>query len=327
MAVVYGAIGNVSIGGLFLAGIAPGFVVGIGLMIYSHFFGPVGFKKPRASLCDFAAAARASVLPMMIPVIIMGGILTGWFTPTEAGMIASVYILLVVVPLLNPEPHPAFAARLRLYRPALFHSAGAGGGGVRLRLDARLSARTGYRRRLDRDLRRQRRPHHHAPAGTTVHRHRRFYGRRNSAIIIFMPIVIKLNELGNIRPLHMGVVMITTLVFGLITPPYGLSLLVASNSSGWISARRCMRHCRFMSCSSSRSALRCFSRTSCCICRSFCFRNWLAVSRTRPEWAISAHHNLFGMRLDRGAPHLLRIGRALVPITKRSASPRVTSTL
>src|SRR5512135_3379762 len=52
MAVVYGATGNVSIGGLFLAGIAPGFVVGIGLMIYSHFFGPVGFRKPRASLCD-----------------------------------------------------------------------------------------------------------------------------------------------------------------------------------------------------------------------------------------------------------------------------------
>src|SRR3954467_764111 len=93
MAVVYGATGNVSIGGLFLAGVAPGFVVGIGLMIYSHFFGPVGFRKPRASLCDFAAAARASVLPMMIPVIIMGGILTGWFTPTEAGMIGSGYIL------------------------------------------------------------------------------------------------------------------------------------------------------------------------------------------------------------------------------------------
>src|SRR5213080_586259 len=72
MAVVYGATGNVSIGGLFLAGIAPGVLIGIGLMIYSHFFGPVGFRKPRASLCDFATAARASVLPMMIPVIIMG---------------------------------------------------------------------------------------------------------------------------------------------------------------------------------------------------------------------------------------------------------------
>jgi C4-dicarboxylate transporter DctM subunit len=52
------------------------------------------------------------------------------------------------------------------------------------------------------------------------------------AIIIFMPIIIKLTEVGNINPLHMGVVIITTLVFGLITPPYGLSLLVASKYVG-----------------------------------------------------------------------------------------------
>ena len=49
MAVVYGATGNVSIGGLFLAGIVPGVLIGIGLMIYSHFFGPVGILKPRAT--------------------------------------------------------------------------------------------------------------------------------------------------------------------------------------------------------------------------------------------------------------------------------------
>ncbi|MEO8923906.1 MAG: TRAP transporter large permease subunit, partial [Caldimonas sp.] len=52
------------------------------------------------------------------------------------------------------------------------------------------------------------------------------------AIIIFMPIIIKLTDLGHIHPLHMGVVIITTLVFGLITPPYGLSLLVASKYVG-----------------------------------------------------------------------------------------------
>ena len=52
------------------------------------------------------------------------------------------------------------------------------------------------------------------------------------AIIIFMPIINKLTEVGDINPLHMGVVLITTLVFGLITPPYGLSLLVASKYVG-----------------------------------------------------------------------------------------------
>ena len=49
MAVVYGATGNVSIGGLFLGGVVPGVFVGIGLMIYSHFFGPVGIKRKRAT--------------------------------------------------------------------------------------------------------------------------------------------------------------------------------------------------------------------------------------------------------------------------------------
>jgi TRAP-type C4-dicarboxylate transport system permease large subunit len=48
------------------------------------------------------------------------------------------------------------------------------------------------------------------------------------AIIIFMPIVTALAVLGDINSVHMGVVIITTLVFGLITPPYGLSLLMAS---------------------------------------------------------------------------------------------------
>ena len=202
---------------------------------------------------------------MMIPIIIMGGILTGWFTPTEAGMIASVYILVVVVPLLNPQPHPPFAARLRLYRPALCHSAGAGRGGLRLRLDARLSARARHRRRAGSRL----------YAGTD--------GRMIMflmvllfivigdfmdavpAIIIFMPIIIKLNELGDIKPLHMGVVIITTLVFGLITPPYGLILV------GGVEIRRravpqarCMRRCRSILCFSSPSASRCCSRRSCC---------------------------------------------------------------
>jgi C4-dicarboxylate transporter DctM subunit len=231
MAVVYGATGNVSIGGLFLAGVAPGLLIGIGLMVYSHFFGPVGMKKPRAGLSELAAAVGDSVLPMMIPVIIMGGILTGWFTPTEAGMIASVYILFVLIPVLSPK-HIPHLPRDFIYTGLLY--------AIPLGLVAAASAfgwMLAYLRGPDIVA-----GWIEAYAGTD--------GRMIMlllvlvfivigdfmdavpAIIIFMPIIIKLNELGDIKPLHMGVVIITTLVFGLITPPYGLSLLVASKFVG-----------------------------------------------------------------------------------------------
>jgi C4-dicarboxylate transporter, DctM subunit len=51
-------------------------------------------------------------------------------------------------------------------------------------------------------------------------------------IIIFMPLVNVLTQAGNINPVHMGVVLIATLAFGLITPPYGLVLLMASKFVG-----------------------------------------------------------------------------------------------
>src|SRR5258706_4298986 len=64
MAVVYGATGNVSIGGLFLAGVVPGVLIGIGLMVYSYFFGPAGVMKKRAPFTEVIVAARGSALPL-----------------------------------------------------------------------------------------------------------------------------------------------------------------------------------------------------------------------------------------------------------------------
>jgi C4-dicarboxylate transporter DctM subunit len=231
MAVVYGATGNVSIGGLFLAGVVPGVLIGIGLMVYSYFWGPVGIMKPRAPFTEVAIAARGAALPLIIPVIIMGGILSGWFTPTEAGMIASVYILIVLIPVLRPThfkelPRDFMYAGL-LYSLPLAAVAGASAFGWMVAYLRGPDIVADYITSF---------------AGTD--------GRMIMlllvvlfvivgdfidavpAIIIFMPIILKLTQVGNINGLHMGVVIITTLVFGLITPPYGLSLLVASKYVG-----------------------------------------------------------------------------------------------
>ena len=231
MAVVYGATGNVSIGGLFLAGVVPGVLIGLGLMVYSYFWGPVGVKKKRASLTEVAVAARGSALPLVIPVIIMGGILTGWFTPTEAGMIAAVYILIVLIPVLRPRhvfelPRDFMYAGL-LYSLPLGAVAGASAFGWMVAFLRGPDIVAGYITAFA------------GTDGATI----MFllvalfvivgdFIDAVPAIIIFMPIIRKLAEVGNINPLHMGVVIITTLVFGLITPPYGLSLLVASKYVG-----------------------------------------------------------------------------------------------
>jgi tripartite ATP-independent transporter DctM subunit len=231
MAVVYGATGNVSIGGLFLGGIAPGVMIGIGLMIYAYFFGPVGIKKQRATVAELAGALRGSALPLMIPLIIMGGILSGWFTPTEAGMIASVYILVVLIPALN-RGHLRFLLWDFIYTGMLY--------AIPLAAVAGASAfgwMLGYLRGPDvvaawiGDF-----------AGTNPGMILLLlvllfvvigdFVDAVPAIIIFMPIINKLTEVGEINSVHMGVVIITTLVFGLITPPYGLSLLVASKFVG-----------------------------------------------------------------------------------------------
>src|SRR5437763_5518209 len=54
-----------------------------------------------ATFIVFTSAAYNAASPLSIPIIIMGGILTGWFTPTEAGLVAVVYILVVAIPVLN----------------------------------------------------------------------------------------------------------------------------------------------------------------------------------------------------------------------------------
>jgi tripartite ATP-independent transporter DctM subunit len=97
--IIYGSIANVSIGKLFMAGIGPGLLLCLSMMILVAFISkkrnysvirenPITFK-------EFIAAFKGAFLPLCLPVIIIGGIRLGIFTPTEAGAVAIIYSLIL----------------------------------------------------------------------------------------------------------------------------------------------------------------------------------------------------------------------------------------
>lgn len=98
-AVIYGALAGVSIADVFLGSIVPGLLMGLGMMILVAMISsrrnyPV---KQRASLPEMGRAIMRGTLPMLSPIIIIAGILSGLFTPTEASAVALVYTLVLAI--------------------------------------------------------------------------------------------------------------------------------------------------------------------------------------------------------------------------------------
>lgn len=230
-AVVYGATGNVSIAGLFMAGVVPGIMIGAGLMLYCYFFGPLGARRERASLLKIAGATKDAALPLMIPVILMGGILTGWFTPTEAGVVAVAWIIFVVIPALNRGhlkmlPYDFCLAGLIFSLPLITIGAANAFGWMLAYLRGAIVISEWITSIAGND------PHLIMLLLVLLFMVIGDFIEPVPTIIIFMPLVNTLTDAGNINPVHMGVVLIATLAFGLITPPYGLVLLMSSKFVG-----------------------------------------------------------------------------------------------
>lgn len=96
VAVIYGSLTGAPIGALFIAGIIPGIIAGFGMMVLARLLAERGgaTPQPRASWPEFGRAGIAAAPAMMVPLIIVGGILGGVFTPTEAGAVAALYALI-----------------------------------------------------------------------------------------------------------------------------------------------------------------------------------------------------------------------------------------
>lgn len=97
--ILMGVIAGISVRDLFIAGILPGLVMGVTLMITAVFFalrqgsGGRGQRQARAPLREITRAGLHALLPLLTVVIILGGIMGGFFTPTEAGIVAVIYAL------------------------------------------------------------------------------------------------------------------------------------------------------------------------------------------------------------------------------------------
>ncbi|BAD63664.1 C4-dicarboxylate transport system permease large protein [Shouchella clausii KSM-K16] len=97
--ILYGYVGNVSIGDLFIAGIIPGFLLAAILLVYVHFAAKKrGFEQemnPFPSFKQVAIASKDALLALLLPILIIGGIRLGMFGPTEAGAVAVLYALVI----------------------------------------------------------------------------------------------------------------------------------------------------------------------------------------------------------------------------------------
>lgn len=99
--ILYGCIANVSIGDLFISGIGVGLLLCVSMMILVRFVskkrGYAPMRTTRVSGGEFVRALKPAILPLLLPVIIIGGIRIGVFTATEAGAVAIVYAMLLGV--------------------------------------------------------------------------------------------------------------------------------------------------------------------------------------------------------------------------------------
>lgn len=230
--IVYGAMGNVSIGSLFLAGAVPGLLVGMTQMIFAYWYaGKHGLAaESRASFADLGKGTKDASLPLLIPVIIVGGVVSGIFTATEAGMIATLYALFLITVVYRElrlrELPKVFVESAILYSQPLLAVAAATVFGWLLAYfkapEQIANMASGF---ID------------SSTLTILFVAAIFlvvgtFMDAIPAIIIFMPVVSKLASESGTDPVLMGIVVIMSLALGLITPPYGLCLMIASSIGG-----------------------------------------------------------------------------------------------
>ncbi|MEX0409527.1 TRAP transporter large permease [Aquibium sp. LZ166] len=98
--ILYAAVSNASVGALFIAGILPGLLLAVAFAVYvsvSSRFSTQEQTRPRAGLPEIVATARSAIAPLLLPVAVLGGIYSGYFTVSEAAAVGVIGALLIAL--------------------------------------------------------------------------------------------------------------------------------------------------------------------------------------------------------------------------------------
>lgn len=225
--IIYGVSAEVSIGELFIAGFGPGLFISLVLMIFVIVFARLkgyGLRDHEGRL-PFLVATRQAAFALLMPVIILGGIYGGVFTPTEAS-VAAVFYALIVGGLIHREITVRdLAAILRKSAVSssiiLFIIANAG-------LFSYLLTRAGIPDQIGEFLRATL----HSPADFLLGVNIALFLigmfiETSAAIIVLGPILAPVAASFGIDPVHFGLIMVVNLALGMITPPFGVNLFAA----------------------------------------------------------------------------------------------------
>ncbi|WP_017549542.1 TRAP transporter large permease [Salinicoccus carnicancri] len=230
--IIFAGVANASVGTLFLGGIIPGILIGLGMMIFIYFLsvkkGYPTFKK--VHLKEMGKKLLDAFPALLTIIIIIGGIMTGLFTATESAAIASVYTLLISMfyyKTLKVRDLPKIIFdTLSLSALSLFALATASALGELLSYyQLATLAQTFFTENISMKW----------VFLLLIIGFFLIIGTFMDAIpamILFVPIILPASEAFGIDPVHLGLIVIITLAVGLATPPYGLCLLIASKIGG-----------------------------------------------------------------------------------------------
>ncbi len=227
--VFYAVQGGVSVGALFMAGIIPGVLIGVtmmGLVYYYAARGKCPEPRPRPTMNELGRSFLRAFAPMFTPVIIIGGIYSGYFTPTEAAVVASIYSLFLSMAIYREIKLRDLASIIRLTvrdtvvmafivgctYPYVWLMAASGLPQMFVTWMTDLS---------DSPL----------IILFVINIFLLIVGcflEGVCAILILTPMLMPLVVRLHINPVHFGIVMVFNLMIGLLTPPFGMVLFVTA---------------------------------------------------------------------------------------------------